>query len=458
MQVVADLQIHSRFARAVSSQMRLPVIYDWARKKGIGLVATGDWTHPVWYRELRSGLVEAGEGLYKLNLKFQKQTSKLNGPEPLFLLSTEISSVYSQGGKGRKIHILIFAPDFGAVEKINKELVSRGANLLSDGRPIVLLSAKEVAEVALTVDERCLVVPAHVWTPWFSLYGSVSGFDSIEECFGSLADEIFAVETGLSSDPAMNWGIKELENRAIVSFSDAHSPQKLGREATTFQIKKSKLKNRNYNSEFKITYKDVYDAIKGDPEADWEIGYTIEFYPEEGKYYYSGHRNCKVRYSPKQVREKGIICPVCGRSLTVGVASRVESLSSQAVEIKTEEDEFGARWIKDAKGKRPPYIMLVPLLEILSEALSSGVGTKTVMFAYDQLINLFGGEFSVLLKAPIEEIEKAAGKKVAEAIKKVRVGDIIIEPGYDGVFGRVSIWKEKEAPRLAVQSGQTTLF
>jgi uncharacterized protein (TIGR00375 family) len=437
--IIADLHIHSRFAQAVSPQMTIPVISSWAKKKGIDLVATGDWTHPIWFRELRANLVEAGEGLYKLKDKSQDS--------PKFLLSTEISSIYSQGEKVRRIHTLIFAPSFEVVEKINKELANRGANLLSDGRPIVGLSARAVAGIVLNVDKRCLVIPAHIWTPWFSLYGSKSGFDSIEECFEDLAPYIYAIETGLSSDPAMNWKISELTNRRIVSFSDAHSPQKLGREATVFEVSE-------------LNYENIRKAIVGNAhdEASDRILSTIEFYPEEGKYHYTGHRNCKVIYSPKEARKKGTVCPVCGKKLTVGVMSRVETLASFDIETESERDEFGVRKVKDKEGRYPPYVMLVPLSEVLSEALSVGVGTKTVSDAYEQLIASIGSEFKVLLESSLEDIQKVAGLKVAEGIKKVRSGDIVIEPGYDGVFGKVKIWKEEEPPGIEGQPDQATLF
>lgn len=435
MKVLADLHIHSRFARAVSSQMTIPVISSWAKKKGIDLVATGDWTHPVWFRELKANLVEAGEGLYKL--KDESQDS------PKFLLSTEISSIYSQGEKVRRIHILIFAPSFEVVEKINQELVNRGANLLSDGRPIVGFSARALAGIALNIDKRCVIIPAHAWTPWFSLYGSMSGFDSIEECFEDLVPYVQAVETGLSSDPAMNWRISELTNRQIVSFSDAHSPQKLGREATVFDVSA-------------LNYENIRRAIMGDKTQ--KIAYTIEFYPEEGKYHYTGHRNCKVVYSPKEARKKGTACPVCGKKLTVGVMSRVETLASFDAETESERDEFGVRHIKDREDRHPPYVMLVPLLEVLSEALSAGVGTKTVGDAYDHLIASIGPEFKVLLESLLEDIQRVVGLKVAEGIKKVRSGDIVIEPGYDGVFGKVKIWKEEEIPGIEEQPDQATLF
>jgi len=434
MEIVADLQIHSRFARAVSPQMVVPVISAWAGKKGIGLVATGDWTHPIWFRELQANLQEAGEGIYKAK----------DAPDTAvrFLLSTEVSSIYSQGGKVRRVHTLIFAPNFEAAETINKKLTERGANLLSDGRPIVGLSARVVGEIALEADPSCLVIPAHAWTPHFSLYGSVSGFDSIEECFGDFSPNIYAIETGLSSDPAMNWRIEELDGRRIVSFSDAHSPQKLGREATVFELTD-------------LSYQGIRAAIMGKGEE--KIAYTIEFYPEEGKYHYTGHRNCKVVYSPNETRKLGTTCPVCGRPLTVGVMSRVEHLANKEVETKSEIDTFGVRWIKDSEGQKPPYVMLVPLLEILSEALGSGVGSQKVIGVYDALIGSLGNEFKVLLQTQIEEIQRQAGERVAEAISKVRSGDIAIEPGYDGVFGKVKIWRENEGEE-ETPIDQGTLF
>jgi uncharacterized protein (TIGR00375 family) len=414
--------------------MVAPVISEWAGKKGIGLIATGDWTHPLWFRELTANLEEAGEGVYRAK----------GAPEdsPLFLLSTEVSSIYSFAGKVRKIHTLIFAPNFDVVAKINKELTVRGANLLSDGRPIVGLTAKNVAEIALGVEARCLIIPAHAWTPHFSLYGSVSGFDSISECFQELSPEIYAIETGLSSDPAMNWRIEELAGRRIVSFSDAHSPAKMGREATVFDLRE-------------INYESIRRAITGTgPE---KIDYTIEFYPEEGKYHYTGHRNCNIVYSPNETRKMGTVCPVCGRGLTVGVMSRVEALAKGDVETDSEIDSFGVRWIKDKGGERPPYVMLVPLLEILSEALGSGVGSQTVLTAYGQLIESLGSEFKILLTTKIEDIERIGGERVAEAIAKVRKGDIVIEPGYDGLFGKVKIWKEGESEKED-SAQQTTLF
>jgi uncharacterized protein (TIGR00375 family) len=460
MKAIADLHLHSKFSRAVSQQMIVPAISEWAVKKGKNLIGTGDFTHPIWLRELQTNLEEAEQGLYRLRGvtgagepqgRGPSVATWRNGPgagerqDPRFLLSTEISSIYSQGGKTRKIHTVILAPSFAAVEKINKTLLERGANLFSDGRPIVGFSAREVASIVLAADERTLVIPAHVWTPHFSLFGSISGFDSLEECFGDLASYIYAIETGLSSDPAMNWRIEELINRQIVSFSDAHSGPKLGREATVFELPE-------------INYENVRNAIVGNHQT-CKIVYTIEFYPEEGKYHFTGHRNCKVVYSPNETRKLGTTCPVCGRPLTVGVMSRVESLAGQEIETESKKDEFGVRWIKEKEGKRPSYIMLVPLLEILSEALKSGTGSQKVLLSYEQMINSLGSEFKILMETKLEEIERIAGIKVREAIEKVRSGDIAIEPGYDGVFGKVSIWPSAaKVPEKEEALDQGTLF
>lgn len=420
MEIVADLEVHSKFARAVSASMDIPTIAAWADKKGIHLVGTGDFTHPIWFRELESQLEEAGEGIYKL----KKASTKSR-----FLLTSEVSCIYTHNGKGRRVHIMVYLPSVSDVKKFNGKLTKLGANLFSDGRPIIGLTLSQVAETALEVNKKALIIPAHVWTPWFGFYGSAGGYNSLSEAFGDLEKHIPAVETGLSSDPAMNWRIEELADRRIVSFGDAHSPQKLGREATVFETKK-------------LSYDAISRAIwnKG-PE---KISYTIEFYPEEGKYHYTGHRNCKVVYSPNEARKFGMTCPTCGKILTMGVMSRVEALASGNREIKSKTDAFGVRWIKDAKDENPGYVMLVPLLEILSEALKLGTASKSLLSTYEQLISSFGNEFKVLLKTEIEEIIKVAGWRVSEAIQMVRSGDIHIKPGYDGVFGMVKIWNEGE--------------
>jgi uncharacterized protein (TIGR00375 family) len=449
MEVIADLHLHSRFSRAVSQQMVVPVMAEWAIKKGIDLIGTGDFTHPIWLRELQVNLEEKEKGVYapkkgvlqagpvgsssrstSSTIAAGAEAGSLRFRHPLFVLSTEISSIYSQGGKTRKIHTVILAPSFAVVEKINKILLQRGANLFSDGRPIVGLTAKQIAEIVLGVDENCLVIPAHAWTPHFSLYGSISGFDSINDCYEEIAPKIFAIETGLSSDPAMNWRIEELTSRSIVSFSDAHSPAKLGREATVFEMPNISFENLRL----------AIQQFNNETMRQSKIAYTIEFYPEEGKYHYTGHRNCGVVYSPNETRKLGAICPVCGKSLTVGVMSRVEHLAKVDIEVEIEKDKFGVRKIYPKGKGRPPYVMMVPLLEIVAESLELGVSSQKVASSYELLISNFGSEFKVLLATPIEEIKRVGGERMSEGIAKVRSGDIVIEPGYDGVFGKVRIW------------------
>ena len=422
MKIISDLHFHSRFSRAVSPKMTIPTISLWAKKKGIDLVTTADFTHPLWFRELKVNLEEAGEGIYKV---------KESDEETRFLLTTEVSCIYSKGGRGRRIHLLIFAPNFSVVEKINTQLTARGVNLMSDGRPITGLTAKNILEIVLSVSEDCLLIPAHAWTPHYSVFGSNSGFDSLEECFDELSSHIKAVETGLSSDPAMNWRIQELKQRNLVSFSDAHSPAKMGREATVFEIPE-------------LSYKNIKNAICG-LEKDCKILHTIEFYPEEGKYHYTGHRNCNIVYSPNEARKRGTVCPVCGKLLTVGVASRVETLArGEDVETGTWKDENGVLWIKNKNYQKPPYVMIVPLLEIIAESLGSTTQSKKTITLYEQLVSSLGDEFQILLEVSLESIEHIAGERIAKGISKVRGGDIFIRPGYDGVFGTVKIWQEDE--------------
>ncbi len=448
MHVVADLQIHSRFSRAVSKAMTLPNIAEWARRKGIGVVATGDWTHPMWLREIERDLEETGNGLLRLKSEDGRQKSGF----PLFMLATEVSSIYSQNGKGRRVHTLIWVPTLEAARKIGKEMTRQGCNLLSDGRPIIPLSTIRVAELVYSVEPNALVFPAHAWTPWFSTFGSMSGFDSIEEAYGEYADRVYAVETGLSSNPAMNWQIKELDTRRIVSFSDAHSGAKLGREATVFDIPE-------------LSYDAIYKTLKGE-DPRYKIAYTIEFYPEEGKYHFTGHRSCNIRWGPDETKKNGTTCPVCGKKLTQGVVQRVAQLAGRSEESlalsveRTSLIESGPEVALTYSKKfpdRPPYVMLVPLLEIVAEAIGSSVISKKSQAVYDQLIEKFGSEFDVLLKTTREDIAHVH-PKVAEAVEKVRLGDIIVEPGYDGVFGVVKIWHDGEMSLVDKSKEQLGLF
>lgn len=436
MRIIADLQLHSRFSRAVSQQMTIPNIAMWAKRKGIRLVATGDWTHPLWFREIERDLEEMGNGL----LRLRTQNAELNDPKnPLFLLATEVSCIYSQGGKVRRVHTLVWVPSIDSARKIGQEMTRRGCNLLSDGRPIIGLTSIQVAELVLSIEREALIIPAHAWTPWFSVYGSLGGFDSLEEAFGPFAKNIYAVETGLSSNPAMNWRIKELDTRSIVSFSDAHSGPKLGREATVFDLPE-------------LNYESVYQAIR--QKGPSKIAYTLEFYPEEGKYHYSGHRSCNIRLSPEETAKKGTTCPVCGKPLTQGVMQRVSELAGRSEEDLrlTKRDNMT---MSQTFPNRPPFVMLVPLQEILSEAIGSPVTSPKVQMPYGRLVDALGGEFSVLLTAAASDIAKIAGERVAAGIAKVRQGDIVIDPGYDGVFGVVKIWKEGE--KGLVDSGKEQL-
>lgn len=444
MQIIADLQIHSRYSRAVSQNMILSEISRWSKLKGIQLVATGDWTHPLWFRSIKEELKEVKEGIFTL---------KERPDETRFLLSTEISSIYSQGGKLRRVHNLIFSPSLETCEKIIKELNHRGCNLSSDGRPIVGISSVDLLKMVLEIDEKVLFIPAHAWTPWFSVFGSKSGFDSLSECFGDYAKYIYAIETGLSSDPIMNWQIKELENKSIVSFSDAHSGLKLGREATVF------INNQGFEDLTikEINYKDIYEAIIQNPNRRLKIGFTIEFFPEEGKYHWSGHRNCNIRYNPKEVKEKGVTCPVCQKPLTIGVENRVIDLSEKIIEEKDIlkiKNKVGLTFVYDKEKKRRPFVSIIPLFEILLE-LNENSQTKTKK-QYEELTKK-ASEFDILLRKTYEEIEVLGGKKLKEAIQIVRERKVFVDPGYDGVFGKIKIFQEKN-DQTKIQEEQQSLF
>lgn len=471
MQVIADLQLHSRYSRAVSQQMIIPRMYEWNLKKGIGLLATGDWTHPLWLRELKTNLEETGNGLLRLQRQVQNQLLQASGQaegilhfaqndsvkDPLFLLSGEVSCIYSHNGKLRRNHILMFAPRFEVVDKINAALVKRGCNLSSDGRPILGLSSQQVCEVVWGVCEDVLLIPAHAWTPWFSVFGSMSGYDSLAECFGDYANRIYAIETGLSSDPAMNWRVKELDTRTVISCSDAHSGPKLMREATIYEIPEGEVSFAAISSALKNYQRDTTKPY---------IAGTLEFYPEEGKYHFSGHRDCSIRWSPDEVKKNGLMCPVCGKTITVGVADRVEKLAGRSVEelklAKKQLGHFGvSAMYSQSQPHRSPYIMMVPLPEILAQAVGVAAFSQKVQNEYDKLVSHFGGEFSVLVKAPKEEIASLSGEKIAQGIDKVRQGDITIIPGYDGVFGTVSVWREEgkeEDKSVLTTKEQMSLF
>lgn len=429
MQVIADLHLHSRYSRAVSQNMTLSEISRWTKLKGISLTTTSDWTHPLWFKSIKEELVEVSLGVFTL---------KKRPNESYFMLSTEISSIYSQDGKTHRIHNLVFSPSIQTSEKIIKELNKQGCNLMSDGRPIIGLSSKELMELILGVDKNCFLIPCHVWTPWFSLYGSKSGFDSIDQCFGDYAKNIYAIETGLSSDPIMNWQIKELKGRSIVSFSDAHSGPKIGREATVFVS--------NNNEELKVSdinYEDIIGAFKQDKKSRLKIGFTIEFFPEEGKYHWSGHRSCNVRYNAKEVKEKGITCPNCRKPLTIGVENRVLDLSEKLLEEKDlikVKNKAGLTFIYDKNKVHRPFVSIIPLLEVLLE-INDHSPTRAQR-EYERVTNK-ATEFDILLRKNYDEIEKIGGEKLKQAIEIIRERKVFVDPGYDGVFGKVKIFNNK---------------
>lgn len=418
MELIGDLQLHSRYSRAVSKYMVLSEIARFATRKGIGLVATGDWTHPLWFTSIKQELVEANQGIFKMR--------DGSYPRVSFLLGTEISSIYSDKDKVRRIHNLIFSPSISVCEKIISELQKRKANLASDGRPVVGISSRDLLALILDANSDCMMIPAHAWTPWFGLYGSKSGYDSLDECFGNLSSNIYAIETGLSSDPRMNWQIAELDQRSIVSFSDAHSGIKMGREATVFQG----------TSDF--TYNDVMRAIKQDSSSKLKLAYTIEFFPEKGKYHWSGHREHNLRLSPAEIKRRGEICPICRKPLTIGVENRVLSIALRALsasDVLYEQNDVGVTFVYDSEKKRLPYVSSIPLDEIIKGVVKSP--TKG-MREYERLTQQ-ATEFDILLHLPIAVIAELAGSQIARAIQKVRLREVEIDPGYDGVFGTVHI-------------------
>ena len=410
MKMIADLHIHSRFSMATSKEGTPENLDSWARKKGISLIGTGDFTHPVWREELKERFVSEGNGLYRLRDAFVKEESrKFPGEGTRFVVSGEISSIYKKNGKTRKVHNVILLPSLEAADAMAQRLEKIG-NIHSDGRPILGLDSHDLLEMMLDVCPEGILIPAHIWTPHFSVLGAKSGFDSVEECFEELAPYIHALETGLSSDPAMNWRISKLDRYQLVSNSDAHSPSKLGREANLLDID--------------CSYEGLYRAIQTGEGLEG----TVEFFPEEGKYHFDGHRKCGVSLSPVEAERLGGICPVCGKKLTMGVDHRVEQLADRAEGFVK----------KDGK----KYESLVPLPEVISACMGYSTASKKVQGCFEQMIQTLGTEFDILRNVPSEDIKSCAGERIAEGIENVRTGNAKRIPGYDGEYGKIELFDE----------------
>ncbi|MAH01825.1 MAG: endonuclease Q family protein [Candidatus Woesearchaeota archaeon] len=414
MRLIADLHIHSRFSRATSKTLNIANLEKYAKIKGLNLLGTGDFTHPEWIKELKNELTEDGSGILKTKTNFN------------FLLQTEISLIYTQDGKGRRIHNVVLAKNFDVVEQINAELLKKG-RLDYDGRPIFGISCVEFVEMMKNIDKNTEIIPAHIWTPWFSLFGSNSGFDSIKGCFKDQTKHIHAVETGLSSDPAMNWRLSQLDDFSIVSFSDLHSywPWRIGREATIFDCE--------------LNYNEIINSLKNK-----KIEMTIEVDPNYGKYHLDGHRACNVCLEPKEALKNKNICPKCKRPLTVGVLQRVEKLADHDEGYKP-------------KGAAP-FKSLIPLSEILSALLNSGVASKKIWQEYNNLINNFDSELNILLEAKKDDLIKATNEKIADAIISNREGKIKIKPGYDGVYGQPIFENNEKQSSKNNQEGLNKFF
>jgi uncharacterized protein (TIGR00375 family) len=420
MKFIADLHIHSKFSRATSRDMDLEHICEWAKFKGIELLGTGDFTHPGWLKELRFKLEPKGGGIYHYR--------GVN-----FIFSAEVCSIFTKDDRVRKVHTLLYAPSLEAAEEINARLKVH-ADLASDGRPIVPVFASRLAEMVLEASPEAMIIPAHIWTPHFALFGANSGFDSVEDCFEEQTPNIFALETGLSSDPAMNWRLSALDKYSLISCSDAHSPSRLGREACVFDCQ--------------MDYATIRRVLKEKDKS--RFLQTLEYFPQEGKYHYDGHRACNLRLSPSETKKHKGLCPVCGKKITVGVLHRVEDLSDRP---------------RDYLPENPiPFKSLVPLEEILSLALKVGTGTQKVNQEYHKLISHFGNEFNVLLEAPAGELTRVTSLSVAEAVLKMRAGQIQILPGYDGEYGTISFdegkteKKEEEKPAKGKGKKQMEMF
>jgi uncharacterized protein (TIGR00375 family) len=421
MRVIADLQIHSKYSRACSQDLNPKNIGLWADKKGIGVIGTGDFTHPKWLTELKEALEETKPGLYQLKDKSARA---------YFMPTSEVSSIYKQGEKVRRVHNMIFAPKFEAIDRIIADLEKAGANLKADGRPIMGVHCDDLVKIVKSASAEAEIIPAHAWTPHFGVFGSLSGFNSIEEAFGDQAKYIKAIETGLSSDPKMNWQISGLDKYSLTSNSDAHSLRKIGREANVFEISPDKL---SYGEIIRVLY-------SKNPK---EFLFTIEFFPEEGKYHLDGHRNCHFSCLPAKTKKLNGVCPVCGKKLLFGVLNRVGELADR---------EFGF-----IPPRAVPYKNVIQLEEVIADVLEVGTQSKKVLEMYEKMIGN-RPEFEILLDLSEEEIIKISSPEIAKAIVRVREGNVHIEGGYDGVFGKIQIFEEDERAKIFKKAKQASLF
>lgn len=412
MEFIADFHIHSKYSRATSKDMDVDHICEWAKLKGISLMGTGDFTHHLWLEELKSKLESTNNGLYVYKGLH-------------YVLSAEVSSIYSKNNRTYRIHNVILAPSFKTVDAINRVLGSMG-NLASDGRPILGLDAAELARIVFDIDENCILIPGHIWTPWFSLFGSMSGFDKIEDCFEKYTEKIFALETGLSSDPSMNWRLSALDRFSLVSNSDSHSPSKIGREANVFDCE--------------MDYYEIRKVLK--EKDNKKFLYTIEFFPEEGKYHYDGHRLCGIRFSPEESKKNNNRCPKCKKPLTIGVMNRIMQLA----------DRKEGFIPKDAV----PFKRLIPLDEIIADAKQMGKSSMAVEKEYRMLLSRFGTEFDILNKVPQDDLKKYAHPNVASGIICVREEKVRLEPGFDGEYGKIFIFDKNKDDRAGEE--QISLF
>jgi uncharacterized protein (TIGR00375 family) len=419
MPFIADLHLHSRFAYACSKELSIAQLAKWGMLKGIKLLATGDFTHPAWLKELQRDLEPLGNGLFRpkeeIMQQLMTQVPATCYQEIFFMLQTEVSTIYRKNDKVRKIHHLLYVPSFSEATKINEQLAKIG-NIASDGRPILGMDSEDLLKIVIDSGPESYLVPAHAWTPHFAVFGSNSGFDLLEDCYGALTSHIFAIETGLSSDPEMNRQWSALDDLALISGSDSHSAPRIGREANIF------------NTE--LTYSSVWEAVKRKDSTQF-VG-TLEFFPHEGRYHYDGHRNCQVVLHPQQSQQHNNICPVCNKKLTLGVLHRVLELADRKEPSSPEN-----------------YYHMIPLVEVVAEIENTkGVQSKKVQHAYFSLLHKLGPEIEIMLHTSLADIQNAGGLLLAKAIEKIRQGTASIQPGYDGLYGVIQVFSTEERKQL----------